>query len=290
MTRYSVLLVLLVLLCAFAAVAQDTPLQITTGDKRDADPMVSPDGKHLAFASNRTGSFNIFLLTFGKAGVVQLTQSKKDDRHPSWTPDSKTVLFNSKRTGADDLYEMAYDGGSGFLQLTDRPDIEQYASSAPRGSGILFATCPKKTIQFKNKMNIVFAEDRGAANQARFLGEGDEPRFSPDGSKIVFMSKRTKNWDIWIMNADGGLQTQLTTDPKDDENPCFSPDGKQIVFASNRTGNYELWVMGADGSNQRQLTSDPADDTQPCWSVGGYLYYTKETSNSQSTLWRLKAP
>ena len=290
MLRYGFLLGLLAAVHAGMAVAQDTPVQITMGDKRDVDPLVSPDGKHLAFASDRTGSYNIFLLTFGKAGVVQLTQSKKDDRHPSWTPDSKTLLFNSKRTGAGDLYEMAYDGSSGFLQLTDRPDIERYACSAPRGAGILFATCPKKTIQFKNKMDIVSAEDRGAANQARRLGEGDEPRFSPYGSKIVFISKRTKNWDVWIMNADGGLQTQLTTDRKDDENPCFSPDGKQIVFASNRTGNYELWVMGVDGSNQRQLTSDPADNTQPCWSVGGYLYYTKASSNTQSTIWRIKAP
>lgn len=289
MRKITALVCVFLTLGCVAATAQEE-VQITFGDKRDIDPVVSPDGNHLVFASNRTGSFNIYLLTFGKSGFVQLTQGKKDDRYPSWTPDSKTVMFNSERTGNDNLYEMAADGSAGFLQLTDASDVEEFGSYAPKNGGMIYVRSPKKRVQFKKQNSIVYAASRTQANTPQVLSEGFEPRFSPDGSKVVFVSNRTKNSDIWLMNLDGTMPTQLTTDPKDDTNPCFSPDGKYIVFASKRTGNFDLWVMQADGSNPRQLTTSPADETQPFWSMGGYIYFVRAGSASQSNIFRIKAP
>ena len=72
MLRYGFLLGLLAAVHAGMAVAQDTPVQITMGDKRDVDPLVSPDGKHLAFASDRTGSYNIFRFYFGFNRCISL--------------------------------------------------------------------------------------------------------------------------------------------------------------------------------------------------------------------------
>lgn len=278
------------IMVAASALAQELPVQITFGNKRDCDPMVSPDGQHLAFASNRTGGFNIHLHTFGKSGVRQLTQSNKDDRHPNWSHDSKNIVFDSKRTGHGDIYEMSCDGGSGYLQLTDRPDIDLYPCYGKGDAGLLYATAPKKTVQLRLKTKVVYADSKGFANNVRELADGEEPRFSPDRRQVVFVSRRTKNKDLWLMGLDGGLQTQLTTHPKDDENPCFSPDGKEIVFASNRAGNCDIWVMNADGSNLRQLTSYPEDETQPCWSMGGYIYYTRKMGEGRSNIYRLKAP
>ncbi|HNR32634.1 MAG TPA: hypothetical protein PKI11_17220 [Candidatus Hydrogenedentes bacterium] len=280
----------LALLLGLAAAAQDNAVQVTFSDKRDVDPVVSPDGKRLAFASNRTGDFCIYVVTFGEAGVVQLTQSAKDDHGPSWSPDGKKIIFSSRRTGHGDLYEMASDGSSGFLQITDRTDVEEWPSYGPKGGGLLFATAPYKRIQFKENMNIVVADSVSQANTPRLLTEGDEPRFSPDGTKVLFVSRRTKNKDIWVMNADGGLQTQLTNDPKDDESPCWSPDGKQIAFASARTGNFDIWVMNVDGGQVRQVTSTPANERQPCWSSDGHIYFTREASPTQSNIFRIPAP
>jgi len=291
MTNQSFLIfTLLALIMVTPVSAQEAPKQITFGDRRDMDPIVSPDGKHLAFASDRTGSFNIFLLTFGKAGVSQLTQSKKDDRYPSWSSDGRKIAFCSKRTGNGDIYEMDYDGSSGYLQLTDRPDLDEYPGYEITHGGMVFASAPKKGLRLRPKMSVVFAKDKGQANNTVVLAEGDEPRFSPDGRKIVFVSRRTKNNDIWLMNDDGTLQTQLTTDPKDDENPCFSPTGNKIVFASSRTGSFDIWVMDADGSNPRQLTTDPADEMEPCWSSGGFIYYVRQTGERSSNLFRIDAP
>lgn len=291
--RLSILLVFGLLVGAYSgspAVAQDNAVQITFSEKKDLDPAVSPDGKRLAFSSNRTGDSCIYLLTFGESGVVQLTQGKNDDRHPCWAPDGKKLIFDSQRTGHGDLYEMASDGSSGFLQVTDRSDIEESPCYLPKGGGLMFATGPYKRIQFREKLNVVVAPAVGQAGSPRVLTEGEEPRISPDGKQVLFVSRRTKNKDIWVMNVDGGLQTQLTNDGKDDINPCWSPDGKSIVFASQRTGNFDLWVMNADGTQVRQLTGSPADEKQPCWSSGGYIYFTRDLDTNKINIFRIPAP
>lgn len=273
-----------------AAYAQVTPVQVTFGDKHDCDPAVSPDGKHLAFASDRTGNYDIYVQTFSQAGVTQLSQGKKDDRYPAWSSNSKKIVFSSKRTGKGDLYETALDGSGGFLQLTDRADLDMYPNYTKSGDGLLFVTAPKKPVQLDLKTTIVLSDEKGRANNARLISEGEQPRFSPDGKKIVFVSERTKNKDIWIMNTDGGAQTQLTSAPKDDENPAFSPHGTRIIFASKRTGNYDIWIMETDGGNQRQLTSSETDETQPVWGTDDYIYFTLDESVSSSHIYRIPAP
>lgn len=271
------------------AFAQEDLLQMTTGAQKDLDPMISPDGHMLAFSSNRTGDFNIFVYDYRKSGFFQLTESPKDDRHPNWSADSNRIVFTSRRTGNGDIFELDANTRSGNLQLTELEDLEEYPSYAPKGQGLLFARAAKRKL-LRREMNIVFMSPVAGGGPGRILAEGDEPRFSPDGEKIVFVSRRTKNNDIWLMNTDGSLQTQLTTSPKEDVSPCFSPDGKHIVFASNRTGNYDIYIMDADGGNVRQVTSHPADETQPCWSREDYIYFVRKMDEKTSNIWRMRAP
>ena len=84
------------------------------------------------------------------------------------------------------------------------------------------------------------------------------PAVSPDGARIAF----ARNQDIWVMNADGSGQTQLTgSEGSGEQSPAWSRDGKRLVFVSNRaaggggTTGPELWVMDADGSDVRRLTT-----------------------------------
>ncbi|MCC6794610.1 MAG: PD40 domain-containing protein [Candidatus Hydrogenedentes bacterium] len=282
---------LLLCLCAVALVAfaQEDRTQITTGTYRDVDPMISPDGNSLAFASNRTGHFNIFVFSYKTSGTLQLTQSDKDDRYPNWSADGRKVVFGSNRTGKGDIYETSNDGSSGFLQLTDAPLLEEYPNYPSDRRGLLYARDSTKS-GFTQKMQVILSDSLPASSNAVVLAEGDQPRFSPNGSRIVFVSHRTKNDDIWTMTREGSSQTQLTTDDKDDTDPYYSPNGSKIVFSSKRTGNYDIWVMDSDGGNQRQLTFDQADEIQPCWSVGGYIYYTHQVSETASNIYRIKAP
>ena len=83
--------------------------------------------------------------------------------------------------------------------------------------------------------------------------------WSPDCSKIVFQSNRTGQYEIWIMDADGSNQTQLTFTPNGEWSiyPVWSPDGNQILFSSSRdnSGYWDLFTMNSDGSNVVNITN-----------------------------------
>jgi Tol biopolymer transport system component len=96
------------------------------------------------------------------------------------------------------------------------------------------------------------------------------PRWSPDGSKIAFMSNREGNSEIYVMNADGSGLQRITNDPGDDEYPAWSPDGAKIAFNSNRDGTMAIYTVDAsDGGNLQLLTPDDAADYWPAWSPDG---------------------
>src|SRR5581483_9196050 len=84
--------------------------------------------------------------------------------------------------------------------------------------------------------------------------------------KIAFESTRDGSDNIYVMNADGSGQTQLTNSPALDRDPDWSPDGSKIAFGSYRDGNGEVYVMNADGSGQTNVTNNPGVDDRPAWS------------------------
>lgn len=94
--------------------------------------------------------------------------------------------------------------------------------------------------------------------------EGD-PRWSPDGSRIVFASNRahyegpspeqgTPDIDLWVMNADGSGRRRLTNDPANEQNPSWAPDGRSIVFWSDRDSRGDLYRVWVDGGKVDRLT------------------------------------
>ena len=133
----------------------------------------------------------------------------------------------------------------------------------------------------------IYVMDADGGNQRRLTNHPDNdgnPSWSPDGNRIVFFSNRDghvirggSTYEIYVMDADGGNQQNLTNDLNDDRSPSWSPDGKRIVFVSNRDGfknddrviTYEIYVMDADGGNPQNLTNDLNDDRSPSWSPDG---------------------
>jgi len=88
--------------------------------------------------------------------------------------------------------------------------------------------------------------------------------------RIAFMSNRDGPLEIYVMNANGSGQTNLTNNPAGDSDPAWSPDRSKIAFTSDRDGNDEIYVMNADGTDQTNLTQYPAaDDSGPAWSPDG---------------------
>jgi len=97
-------------------------------------------------------------------------------------------------------------------------------------------------------------------------------RWSPDGTKIAFDSRKYENADIFVIGANGGEALRITSDPSDEVIPAWFSDGKWIFFASNRTGREEIWKALASGGSAVQVSRVGAYNTR---SVPGepWLYY-----------------
>lgn len=92
---------------------------------------------------------------------------------------------------------------------------------------------------------------------------------APTTAKIVFMSKRDGNAEIYIMNPDGSEQVNLTQHRAADYAPVWSPNGKQILFSSDRDGIFDLYFMDADGANIQKVFKSNKYRMDPAWSADG---------------------
>jgi Tol biopolymer transport system component len=102
-----------------------------------------------------------------------------------------------------------------------------------------------------------------------------DPTWSPDGTKIAFVSYRDGNAELYVMNADGQNPVRLTNNNVEDLQPDWSPDGTKLAFSraagcDSYSGfcYYGLWIMNVDGSNATPITGGAADNS-PSWSPDG---------------------
>ena len=227
-------------------------------------------GGRIAFESNRTGpgKFEIYTMNADGSDVRQVTHLGWYSRDPSWSPDYTRIVFDSGSHDEEEydreIYVMNADG-SGITRLTYNQAKDYDPSWSPTGSRIAYTSYERNWEIFS--MNT---SGGGRVNLTNRPYRDLDPCWSPDGTKIAFSSEYGgSDFHIWVMNADGSGQTQLTFGTSvDDTDPSWSTDGTRIAFESDRDGDIEIWVMNDDGSGARNLTNNPSDEVDPSWMNG----------------------
>jgi uncharacterized repeat protein (TIGR01451 family) len=221
----------------------------------------------IAFASQREGNYEVYVMNADGSGQTNLTNSPGFDADPVWSPDGDTLAFASDRDGNEQIYVMHADG-SGPTALTSSPAADLQPTWSPDGSKIAFATLRDGNYE----VYVMNADGSGQMNLTNNPANDLEPAWSPDGSTIAFQSFRGGSVDIYLMNADGSGQMNLTRNPKaTDFDAAWSPDGSKLAFASGTESTMaEVFVMNADGSGLTNLTNNrAASDFGPAWSPDG---------------------
>ena len=91
-----------------------------------------------------------------------------------------------------------------------------------------------------------------------------DPSWSSDGTRIAYQSNIDGDYEIWVMNADGSGQRNLTRNSVGDGDPSWMFGAERIVFGSNRSGNDDIYIMNSDGSAVTPLTNSSAADVDAC--------------------------
>jgi TolB protein len=113
-----------------------------------------------------------------------------------------------------------------------------------------------------------------------------DPRWTPDHSRIVFLSNRTGSAKVFIMDASGTNPVQLTQGSCNDRNPAPSPDGTRIAFQRPCVGG-GIFVVNVDGSGLAQVTYDWGDQ-QPTWTPDGTYIYFANNTNTPTGIYRVR--
>lgn len=217
----------------------------------------------IAFASDRDGNAEIYVMNSDGTGQNRLTFNTAGDNRPSFSPGGAQIAFDSDRDGNLEIYVMDSNGNN-QTRLTNNSVFDADPCFSPDGTKIAFSSNRDGNAE-------IYVMEANGSNPIRLTNNSSsdtQPAFSSDGTKIVF----ARDADVWVMNSDGSNQTQLTFTPGLDIDPATSPDGSKVVFRANRgtpVADEDVYIMNADGSNQQQLTTTVGPDTEPGFSPDG---------------------
>ena len=151
---------------------------------------------------------------------------------------------------------------------------------APSGSAGALLTLTGRIAFVRNaEIYLMKADGSGVTRLTNNPASDGQPAWSPNGTKIAFVSNRAGNDEIYVMNPNGTGVTRLTNNAAADEGPAWSPSGTKIAFSSNRAGHPEIYVMNANGTGVTRLTNNLTStcthrpfclfERAPAWSSDG---------------------
>ena len=193
----------------------------TQNPANDRSPCIAANGR-IAFASDRDGDYEIYVMNFDGSNLVQVTDNEGHDDDPQWSPDGTTILYESSLGGGEgDLWTVVYETGA-LNHLTH--DIAKDCDPAwsPDGNRIAF-------VSDRHGTEDLFMMDADGGNLTRLTDwssdEGD-PVWSPGGTRIAFETDHSGDWEIYILElGDPITWFNFTNDPGNGQwDPAWSPE------------------------------------------------------------------
>ncbi len=241
--------------------------QITNAAERIEAVRASPDGKTLAFDSDRSGNMDIYRMNVDGSGVQQLTTNSADEFRPVWSPDGKEMLFQSWRSGNRDLYVMSADGSAERL-VVGGPNHEWAETWSPDGQQVAF------TSDRKHGLNVWIASLSGGEARQVTDKVGFTPRWSPDGGRIAYITSRFASPG----GPGPGTQLEVLTLATGERRVVVPPDvvgtitqvggwsldSKKIYYrVLSLNGAYDIAEVSADGTNPHVVIHFDRPDRAP---------------------------
>lgn len=249
--------------------------RLTRNTVFDGVPAWSPDRSRIVFVrSARANDADIWVMNADGSGARRLAGSARvaQDLYPVFSPNGRWIAFASTRGDREpDLYVMRADG-TGVRRLVGGPRhvIDTQPRFSPDGRHVIFTA--NRPSFFNHEIYRVRFHDGGGLTRLTRWGTGKDgapgddisPSYSPDGSRIAFVSDRRGGYAIWTMNARGGDLREVARHPGHNVVfPRFSPDGRSLVYTSFPAGSgspERLWLVRIDGSGRRGLGPGGAAD------------------------------
>ena len=266
------------------ATAQRKLWQLTFEPGLETDPSWSPDGRFVAYSSDQSGNFDIWVRSIGEGNSVQVTSSAAHDWQPNWSPDGLSLVFRSEREGGG-LFVVPALGGSErkLCGFGYRPRW------SPDGSQVLFYSSAY-TGAVKSKTFVISS----TGGTPRDVLNDFVPQFvstllvawHPDGSRLsVWGNHRQAGWSLWTVPLNGGPPLQSQIDPAVQSqlkeagvrfaNFLWMPSANGLIFEGESQGVRNLWKVKVDPSTLRwidgleRLTTGAGKDTDIAVSSDG---------------------
>lgn len=230
-------------------------VQLTSDPAHDVMPALSPDGKRIAFASNRAGSWDIYVMNADGGQAVQITNDSSQELHPTWSHDGKSIAF-CRLGETSDRWEI-------WVTEVDRPSVRRFVTFGlfpdwhPTRNRIMFQRSRERGDRFFSVW-MADLEDGEGSNITELASSPVaaviNPSWSHDGEWISFATvfnppdetsgARPQYADVWIMKADGTARANLTGGRFVNLMPTWGPD-HTVYFISDRTGHDNVWAVTA---------------------------------------------
>jgi TolB protein len=266
-----------------SAVSQSPPEQYN-----DMFATWSPDGKQIAFTSDRSGDPEIYTAKADGSGLRRLTSTPGRDAHPSWSRDGRTLFFQSPREqGNVRIFSMRADG-RGQRSLAKTSGFCGVAFQSPARQEIVFQ-CSSSSRDFgsgENPWRIYLLRPRQSKPRALTFGPGNDQvaTWSPDGRRILFFSDRTGTNQLFELTFATGKLRQITFGPASHSSASYAPDGVRIALMRSEPGKKaDVFVLTPPAHFVRITQNGPEFGTPMFSPDGRILLFQMPTP----TGWRL---